>query len=92
MLNEFEGARKDLAEAQSLSPDDKSVQQKLALLAKREKQYEQKEKKVYAKMFGSSESKDTDSPGKVKAQQPSPTALPPASVASEVRSFAICVF
>ena len=92
MLNEFEGARKDLAEAQSLSPDDKSVQQKLALLAKREKQYEQKEKKVYAKMFGSSESKATDSPGKVKAQQPSPAALPPASVSSEVSSFALYLF
>ena len=49
-------SQEDLEKAQSLSPDDKTVTKKLATLAKKAKQYEQKEKKQFAKMFAPSPS------------------------------------
>jgi hypothetical protein len=50
----FECRQVDLEAALAISPDDKAIPSKLALLAKKEKQYEQKEKKVFAKMFAPS--------------------------------------
>lgn len=50
-LNDLEGARADLRAAEKLAPEDKGIKSRLALLAKREKHFEKKERQTYAKMF-----------------------------------------
>lgn len=69
-LNDLDRAREDLMAAQSMAPDDKGIKSRLTLLDKREKHFEKKEKRTYAKMFAPGKTDEETSADAATEQSP----------------------